>query len=32
LFGDYYVLPNQIDYFTEDGIILLVREDELMRF
>ena len=31
-FGDYYILPNQIDYLTEDGIILLVRGDELMMF
>ena len=32
LFGDYYVLPNQIDYLTEEGIILLARGDELMMF
>lgn len=32
LFGDYYVVPQQVAYFTDAGIFLHVRGDGLMMF
>jgi hypothetical protein len=32
IFGNYYVLPYQVGYFTEEGMFLLARGDELMMF